>query len=90
MCTAVKLQSNCITIGLSIRSTTLKQRHCFLCNKIADAKSQQATLEGITSQCDKDTNWFYFQDLFAGTKFGITKIFHEEQQRNMEKAVKFV
>ena len=67
-----------------------KQRHCFLCNKTAGAKSQQATSEGITSQCDKDTNWFYFRDLFAGAKFGITKIFHEEQQRNTEKAMKFV
>ena len=67
-----------------------KQRHCFLCNKTAGAKSQQVTSEGITSKCDKDTNWFYFRDLLAGVKFSITKLFHEEQQRKAGKATKFI
>ena len=68
-----------------------KQRHRFLCNKTAGAKSQQVTSEGITSnKCDKDTKWFYFRDLLAGAKFSITKIIREEQQRKAGKATKFV
>ena len=90
VCTAVKLQSNCITIGLSIRSTTLKQRHCFLCNKTAGTKSQQVTSEGITSSAIKIQIGFTFEICLAGAKFSITKLFHEEQQRKAGKVVKFV